>query len=42
LELQAKVVAEVDGLGQQWLASFADLEEKLPYLDAVLKESLRL
>jgi len=40
--MQAKVVAEVDGLGKEWMASFTDLEERLPYLDAVLKESLRL
>jgi cytochrome P450 len=42
LLLQAKVVAEVDALGKDWVATFADLEEKLPYMDAAFKESLRL
>jgi len=40
--LQAKLVAELDALGKDWVVSYADLEEKLPYMDAVLKESLRL
>lgn len=40
--LQAKIVAEVDALGKDWVASFADLEERLPYMDAAIKESLRL
>jgi cytochrome P450 len=39
---QAQLAAEVDALGKDWVASFSDLEEKLPYMDAVLKESLRL
>ena len=33
---------EVRALGDDWKASLPDLEEKLPYMDAVLKESLRL
>jgi len=41
-EKQAKIVAEVDALGKDWVASFADLEERLPYMDAAIKESLRL
>ena len=32
----------MDTLGMDWIPTFADLEEKLPYLDAVLKESIRL
>lgn len=32
----------MDALGKDWVASFADVDEKLPYMDAVLKESLRL
>lgn len=33
---------EVDGLGSEWAPSYDDLEEKLPYMDAVINESLRL
>jgi cytochrome P450 len=39
---QAKLTAEVDALGKDWTATFSDVHEKLPYMDAVLKESLRL
>ena len=42
LPVQDKVIAEVDALGKDWVPSFEDLEEKLPYLDACLKEALRL
>ena len=42
LPAQDKVIAEVDALGDHWVPSFGDLEEKLPYMDACLKESLRL
>ena len=43
--MQAKVLAEVDALVQGQLdysPSYEDMEQKLPYLDAVLKEALRL
>ena len=42
LPVQDKVIAEVDALGKDWAPSLEDLEEKLPYLDACLKEALRL
>lgn len=40
-EKQAKVLAEIDAWGVDRTPSFEDLED-FPYLDAVLKESLRL
>ena len=42
LIIQAKVVKEIDGLGPDWVPAYEDLEEKLPYIDAVLHEALRL
>ena len=43
--MQAKVLAEVDALVKSqpdYSPSYEDVEQKLPYLDAVLKEALRL
>ena len=40
--IQAELVREVDRLGSSWAPSYNDLEEKLPYMDAVINESLRL
>lgn len=43
MPLQAKAMAEVDALCRdQTLPDYETLEEKMPYLDAVVKESLRL
>lgn len=39
---QEKLIAEVDALGDGFAPNHTDLEEKLPYMDAVLKETLRL
>ena len=33
---------EIDELGPDWVPAYEDLEEKLPYTDAVLHETLRL
>lgn len=38
---QARLLMEVDAFGQR-TPSYSDLEEGFPYLDAVLKESMRL
>ena len=32
----------MDALGKDYVPIFEDLEEKTPYLDAIIKESLRL
>ena len=40
--LQRRAVEEVDALGKDYVPVFEDLEGKTPYLDAVIKESLRL
>ena len=33
---------EIDQLGTSWVPSYEALEEQLPYMDAVINESLRL
>lgn len=33
---------EVDKLGTSWVPTYETLEEQLPYMDAVINESLRL
>ena len=42
LVIQAKLIEEIDGFGPKWDPSYDDLEENLPYLDAVINESLRI
>lgn len=39
---QDKLLAEIDALGKDWTPVYEELESRLPYLAAVLKESLRL
>lgn len=39
---QARLVKEVDELGTSWLPTYEALEGRLPYMDAVINESLRL
>lgn len=37
-----KLVEEIDGLGRDWRLTFEALEQDLPYMDAIIKESLRV
>ena len=40
--MQQKCMEEVDALGSDYTPNYEDLESRMPYLDAVVKESLRL
>ena len=39
---QAKALEEVDALGHDYTPTYEDMEEKIPYLTAVIKETMRL
>ena len=40
--LQKRLIEEIDAFGRDWTPDYDTLESELQYLDAVVKESLRL